>query len=87
MLDEYAVNPEGALKALDEAEQQLGADPALSRRVPRPITVGKIMLPALALLRDTADKAARNDFVEHAFMFREAGISAAETGDWEDAER
>lgn len=87
MLDEYAVDPEGALKALDEAEQELGADPALSRARAKVYYRRKDHAAALALLRDSADKAARNDFVEQAFMFREVGISAAETGDWEDAAR
>ena len=31
MLDEYATDPEGALAALNDAEQGLGPDPALSR--------------------------------------------------------
>lgn len=87
MLDEYAVNPEGALKALDEAEKEVGADPALSRARAKVYYRRKDHAAALALLRDSADKAARNDFVEQAFMFREAGISAAETGDWQDAAR
>lgn len=87
MLDEYAVNPEGALSALDEAEQRLGADPALSRARAKVYYRRKDHVAALALLRDSADKVARNDFVEQTFMLREAGISAAETGDWEDAAR
>ncbi|PIT04479.1 hypothetical protein TSA1_29780 [Bradyrhizobium nitroreducens] len=87
MLDEYAVDPEGALKALDEAEQELGADPVLSRARAKVYYRRKDHAAALALLRDSADKAARNDFVEQTFMLREAGISAAETGDWEDAAR
>jgi tetratricopeptide (TPR) repeat protein len=87
MLDEYAVNPEGALAALNDAEQTLGADPALSRARAKIYYRRKDHASALALLRDSADKAARNDFIEQAFMFREAGISAAETGDWADAAR
>jgi hypothetical protein len=87
MLDEYAVNPEGALTALNEAEESLGADPALSRARAKIYYRRKDHAAALALLRDSADKAARNDFIEQAFMFREAGISAAETGDWAEAMR
>ncbi|WP_139481246.1 hypothetical protein [Bradyrhizobium ivorense] len=87
MLDEYAINPEGALAALDEAEKSLGADPALSRARAKIYYRRKDHAAALALLRDSADRAARGDFIEQAFMFREAGISAAETGDWEDAAR
>jgi hypothetical protein len=87
MLDEYAINPEGALTALNEAEQRLGPDPALSRARAKIYYRRQDHAAALALLRDTADKAARNDFIEQAFMFREAGISAAETGDWAEATR
>jgi tetratricopeptide (TPR) repeat protein len=87
MLDEYAIDPEGALTALNEAEESLGADPALSRARAKIYYRRKDHASALALLRESADKAARNDFVEQAFMFREAGISAAETGDWADATR
>lgn len=87
MFDEYAVNPEGALTALNEAEESVGADPALSRARAKIYYRQKDHAAALALLRDSADKAARNDFIEQTFMFREAGISAAETGDWTEATR
>jgi hypothetical protein len=87
MLDEYAIDPDGALAALNDAERSLGADPALSRARAKIYYRRKDHASALALLRDSADRAARNDFVEQAFMFREAGISAAETGDWTDAAR
>jgi tetratricopeptide (TPR) repeat protein len=87
MLDEYAADPEGALTALNEAEESLGADPALSRARAKIYYRRKDHASALSLLRDSAEKAARNDFIEQAFMFREAGISAAETGDWADATR
>jgi tetratricopeptide (TPR) repeat protein len=87
MLDEYATDPAGALTSLNEAEESLGPDPALSRARAKIYYRRKDHAAALALLRDSADKAARNDFVEQAFMFREAGISAAETGDWAEAAR
>jgi hypothetical protein len=87
MLDEYVENPEGALAALDDAEESLGADPALSRARAKVYYRRKDHASALALLRDSADKTARNDHIEQAFMFREAGISAAETGDWVNAAR
>jgi tetratricopeptide (TPR) repeat protein len=87
MLDEYAINPEGALTALNEAEESLGPDPTLSRARAKIYYRRKDHASALALLRDSADKAARNDFIEQAFMFREAGISAAETADWAEAAR
>lgn len=87
MLDEYAENPDEALGALNEAEESLGPDPALSRARAKIYYRRKDHASALALLRDSADKTARNDHIEQAFMFREAGISAAETGDWADAAR
>jgi tetratricopeptide (TPR) repeat protein len=87
MLDEYATDPEGALAALNDAEQSLGPDPALSRVRAKIYYRRKDHAAALALLRDSVDKVARNDFIEQAFMFREAGISAAETGDWAEAAR
>jgi tetratricopeptide (TPR) repeat protein len=85
MLDEYALEPDKALEVLNEAEEILGADPALSRARAKVYYRRKDHAAALALLRDSAEKAARNDWIEQAFMFREAGISAAETGDWAEA--
>jgi hypothetical protein len=85
MLDVYTENPDGALEALNYAEESLGADPTLSRARAKIYYRRKDHTSALALLRDSADKTARNDYIEQAFMFREAGISAGETGDWSDA--
>lgn len=87
MLDEYAQDPDQALVALKEAEEVLGSDPILSRARAKIYYRRKDHATALKLLRDSAEKVARNDWVEQAFMFREAGISAAETGDWIEAGR
>lgn len=87
MFDEYAQEPDQALEALNEAERLLGTDPALSRARAKIYYRRKDHAQALALLRDSAEKAAHNDYVEQTFMFREAGVSAAETGDWAEATR
>jgi hypothetical protein len=82
MLDEYANEPDQALAALDEAERLLGSDAVLSRARAKIHYRRKDHAAALLLLRESADAAAPNDPVEQAFMFREAGVSAAETGNW-----
>lgn len=85
MFDEYAADPTQALAALDEAEKRHGADAILSRARAKIHYRRKDHSVALSLLRAAAKDAARTDHIEQSFMFREAGISAAETGDWREA--
>ncbi len=85
MFDEYAADPTRALAALDKAEKRHGADAILSRARAKIHYRRKDHSVALSLLRSVAKDAARNDHIEQSFMFREAGISAAETGNWREA--
>lgn len=85
MFDEYAADPTTALKALADGAALLGDDPVISRARAKILYRQKDHAGALELLRGTADKTALNDPVERAFMLREAGISAAETGQWAEA--
>jgi hypothetical protein len=87
MFDEYGSADDRALKALDEAEKSLGADPVLSRARAKILYRRKDHAGALKLLREAAAGTALNDPVERTFMLREAGISAGELGAWADARK
>jgi hypothetical protein len=85
ILDEYLNDPTAALQALDEATQLLGDDPVLDRARAKILYRRKDHEGALRLLRDTADKLELKDPVARTYMLREAGISAAELGQWSEA--
>jgi hypothetical protein len=85
MLDEYGANPDAALEALQEGNDILGDDPLLGRARAKILYRRKDHAGALELLRDAAHPTGLDDPVERAFMLREAGISAAETGHWEES--
>lgn len=85
MFDEYAQDPTSALTALDEAELQLGSDIAIALARAKVLYRRKDHAAALPLLRQVASEVAIGDSIERAFMLREAGISAAELGEWKEA--
>ena len=62
-------------------------DPVLARARAKILYRRKDHEGALLVLRDTADKTALDDPIERAYMLREAGISAAEIGQWVEAQR
>jgi hypothetical protein len=85
ILDEYVLDPPAASAALEEAEQLLGPDPVLTRAKAKILYRQKKHVDALDLFRDLADSAELSNPVERIFLLREAGISAAEAGDWSKA--
>ncbi len=85
ILDEYLNDPSTAFQALDEAQQLLGDDPVLDRARAKILYRRKDHEAALRLLRDTADRLELKDPVARTYMLREAGISAAELGQWAEA--
>lgn len=85
MLDEYGGNPSSALAALDEAECVAGSDSIIARARAKILYRSKDYASALPLLRGVASHAAFGSLIERAFMLREAGISAAELGEWVEA--
>jgi hypothetical protein len=85
ILDEYLKDPDAGLRALDKAEKLLGNDPALDRARAKIFYRRKDHEAALRLFRDNAGKADQQAPASRGYMLREAGISAAELGQWTQA--
>jgi tetratricopeptide (TPR) repeat protein len=87
MLDEYVKDPVRALAALGEAEARLGPVASISRARARIQWQSRNHGAALRDLEEVwNDTQPNHDEVERGFIAREAGISAAETGDWKSAQ-
>ena len=82
MFDEYADQKDQALAVLDEAEQVLGEEIALTRARAKIYYRAQDHATALQLLKKVADQIGLDNHVERAFALREAAISAAKVGDW-----
>jgi hypothetical protein len=83
MLQDYVKDPDRALAAIDLAEQRLGPMTALSRaraKVQWQLHDHANALRGLAQVWHNT--ASDSDAIERGFIAREAGISAAHTGDW-----
>ena len=85
MLDEYSTDPTGALQALEDAEAALGADAVITRARAKILYRRQDHKAALTLLRDLASQPSLREPIERTYMLREAGISAAEIGEWAEA--
>ena len=85
ILDEYLNDPDAALRALDDAEGIHQSDPALDRARAKIFYRRKDHEAALQLFRDHAGKMELREPAARAYMLREAAISAAELGEWEEA--
>lgn len=83
--DENGRDPGRAFRSLEHAERRLGFDIALVRAKAKILWRRKDYLAALPLLAEAADQG-EHDQIEHAYIAREAGISAAELGKWVEAE-
>ena len=80
MFDEYAEDSKGALVSLDEAEEKYPNQVRLARQRAS-VYYRKGDYPAtLAIIARIADIIPKDDHIERAFALREAGISAAKTG-------
>jgi tetratricopeptide (TPR) repeat protein len=85
MLDEYANNSEAALASLDEAERKYPNQVRLIRQRASVYYRRGDHPTALAIIAPIADVIPREHRIDRAFALREAGISAAETGDFPSA--
>ena len=81
MLDEYAYDKEGALNGISEAERKYPNDIRLARRRAKILYRSGDHPAALAAIEPIMSQIPKKDNIERAHAFREAGISAAETGD------
>ncbi|MGU3422633.1 hypothetical protein [Methylobacterium sp. D54C] len=85
-LDEGGGDQDRALACLDDAARRFGPDVALVRARAKVHWRRRDHATALPLLAAAAE-AGGQDPLERLYIAREAGISAAELGDWPDAER
>jgi tetratricopeptide (TPR) repeat protein len=88
IIDEYGNDPDEALRTLNVAQDWAGVNNWEIVRAEGKIHFREKRYPeALALFKRLADIAeSDSSCVERAFAFREAGIAAANTGDWKLAE-
>jgi tetratricopeptide (TPR) repeat protein len=87
MLDEYGGDGNAAVGALDNAISILGADPIFTRARAKIHYRQKDHANALPLFEASLDFIAIDDPIERTYMYREAGISAAEVNRWADTRR
>ena len=85
MLDEYAEDSKGALVSLDEAEEKYPNQVRLARQRASVYYRKGDHPAALSIITRIADIIPRDDHIERAFALREAGISAAKTGNFDKA--
>ncbi|UXT92747.1 hypothetical protein [Agrobacterium pusense] len=83
--DENGRDPDRAIRSLEDAERRFGFDIAFVRAKAKVLWRRRDHVAALPLLAAAADEGEHNQ-VEHAYIAREAGISAAELGNWTEAE-
>ena len=87
MLDEYTNDSDGALASLDEAEKKYPKQIRLVRQRASVYYRRNDYPTALKTIEQIADIIPKEDHVNRAFALREAGISAAEIGDFDKASR
>ena len=85
MLDEYSNDSDGALASLDEAEKKYPSQIRLVRQRASVYYRRNDYPAALATIEQIADIIPKENHVDRAFVLREAGISAAEIGDFDKA--
>lgn len=87
MLEKYAKDHLGAIKALDDAERENGADILILKARAKIYFHAKNYQRALQILRGIADTVDNDNEVERAFTLREAAISAGICNEWLLAEK
>jgi len=85
VLDEYASDSKAAEQAIDRAVALLGEEPVLSRERAKILYRRHDHEGALNLLRQAAPSISHP--IDRVYMLREAGISAAETGNWSESQQ
>ncbi|WP_298242044.1 hypothetical protein [uncultured Bradyrhizobium sp.] len=86
MLDEYMDDLAGAHAVLDEGSSLLGSDVVLERARAKLYWRHKDNARAVEIFRRIGDRIGLTSAVDRAFVMREAAISAANIGDWKQAE-
>ncbi|MCJ2012430.1 hypothetical protein [Methylobacterium sp. J-076] len=86
LLDEQLNDSDGALAVLDEAAERLGTDQLITRARAKIFWRRGDHPTALQIMRGIADTVGADNPVERAFAMRQAAISAANCGDWKQAE-
>jgi hypothetical protein len=86
MLDEYMNDLAGAHAVLDEGGSLLGSDVILERARAKLYWRHKENARAVEIFRRIGDRIGLTSAVDRAFVMREAAISAANIGDWKQAE-
>ena len=87
MLDEYQDDKEGALAVLEEVRARTGDDLILSRAIAKVHHRHGDHHKALSVFRGIANHVGIDSPIERAFALREAAVSAAECGQWSQAEK
>ena len=87
MLDEYQDDSKGAMAVLEEAVSTMGPDPILSRSMAKVYWKQGNHGKVLEIIRDIEDRVGGDNLYERAYALREAAISAAECGEWEQSEK
>ncbi|PPJ46742.1 hypothetical protein C0075_13970 [Rhizobium sp. KAs_5_22] len=82
--DENGRDPDLAISCLEDADRRFGFDIAIVRAKAKVLWRRKDHAAALPLLSAAADQGGQ-DQIERAYIAREAGISAAELGEWANA--
>ena len=85
MLDEYAGLPTEALEALNDAENVDGPQLALAQAKAKVLYRAGDHEGSLAVMAAISDEFSPDDYVDRAFAYRAAGISAAELSRFTDA--
>ena len=86
MLDEYLDDAQGALDVLEEAIAAHGDDVMLTRAIAKVHSRRGQHPIALSMLRGIADQFGRDSPVERALAMRDAAVTAANSGDWPQAQ-
>lgn len=85
MYNEYIGEKEKAFNVLNEAERRFGNDIRISRARAKIYWLAQDHERALSILRGIADDIGLDNYIERAFTLRDAAISAAKCGEWEQA--
>lgn len=83
ILDEYLNAPDRAMEVLEIGRHQFGENVAIARAHAKILFRKKEHAEALPILEQVIREGSALPAIEKAFIFREAGISAATIGNWE----
>lgn len=85
MLDEYAKVPDQALQVLDTADAHFGGQIPLRQERAKVLHRKGDHADALKVIREIGDQIDPKNYVDRAFFYRTAGMSAGELQQWDEA--